>query len=55
VDLTNRVKFLEDCVCGALGIDDSRIFRVVLDKLDAEQEQTVIEIKPMAAGQRRAA
>ena len=45
VDLTNRVKFLEDCVCTALGIDDSHIFRVVLTKHDSETEMTVIEIR----------
>jgi Holliday junction resolvase RusA-like endonuclease len=43
-DLTNRVKFLEDCVCTALGIDDSRVFRVVLTKHDSETEMTVVRI-----------
>ncbi|MBX3473538.1 MAG: RusA family crossover junction endodeoxyribonuclease [Planctomycetes bacterium] len=47
VDLTNRVKFLEDCLCSALGIDDSHIFRVVLNKLHAEEEQTCIELRPL--------
>lgn len=56
VDLTNRVKFLEDCLCQALGIDDSQVFRVVLAKLDAEEEQTVIELRPLpAAAGRKAA
>jgi Holliday junction resolvase RusA-like endonuclease len=56
VDLTNRVKFLEDCVCAALGIDDSRIFRVVLVKVDSAEEQTVIEMRALAghAGRRAA-
>lgn len=45
VDLTNRVKFIEDCVCGALGIDDSHIFRVVMNKHDSETELTEIEIR----------
>ncbi len=44
VDLTNRVKFLEDCVCDALGIDDSSIFRVVLNKHDSTTEETVVLI-----------
>ncbi|MBE7492399.1 MAG: RusA family crossover junction endodeoxyribonuclease [Planctomycetes bacterium] len=48
VDLTNRVKFLEDCLCGALGIDDSRIFRVVLNKVHADEEQTRIELHTLA-------
>lgn len=45
VDLTNRVKFLEDCACEALGIDDSSIFRVLLEKHDSEQERTVLELR----------
>ncbi len=48
VDLSNRVKFLEDCLCGALGIDDSHIFRVVLTKVHAEEEKTEIELRTMA-------
>ncbi|MCA8912542.1 MAG: RusA family crossover junction endodeoxyribonuclease [Planctomycetes bacterium] len=44
VDLTNRVKFIEDCVCTALGIDDSHIFRVVLNKHDSEDEVTEIKL-----------
>lgn len=47
VDLTNRVKFLEDCVCSALGIDDSHVFRVVLEKHDAETERTVLQLRVM--------
>lgn len=45
VDLTNRVKFLEDSVCEALGIDDSRIFRVLLEKHDSAQERTVLALR----------
>ncbi|MBZ0138018.1 MAG: RusA family crossover junction endodeoxyribonuclease [Planctomycetes bacterium] len=55
VDVSNRVKFIEDCVCTALGIDDSHIFRVVLTKRDAPQEFTLIEIRPLAAEDRDAA
>jgi len=46
IDLTNRVKFLEDCVCEALGIDDSHVFRVVLQKHDSIDESTVITLSP---------
>lgn len=42
VDVSNRVKFLEDCLCQALGIDDRQFFRVVLTKHHAEAEQTTI-------------
>lgn len=44
VDLTNRIKFLEDCVCEALGIDDSAIFRVVMNKHDSDTEETAVRI-----------
>lgn len=46
LDLTNRVKFLEDCIAASLGIDDRLFFRVVLDKLHADHERTVIRILP---------
>ena len=55
VDLTNRIKFLEDCVCAALGIDDSRVFRVVMLKQHADEEQTCIELRPMSQPGRMAA
>lgn len=55
VDLSNRVKFIEDCVCDALGIDDSHIFRVVLNKRDAAEDLTLIEIRPLADEDREAA
>lgn len=45
VDVSNRIKFIEDCVCEALGIDDSHIFRVVLTKHQSDNELTCIEIR----------
>lgn len=51
VDLTNRVKFLEDCICEAIGIDDSHIFRTVLNKHDSTDESTTVEIRE--TGQQR--
>jgi Holliday junction resolvase RusA-like endonuclease len=50
VDLSNRVKFLEDCVCGALGIDDSHVFRIVLEKHDSDSERTVMHIREIETG-----
>jgi Holliday junction resolvase RusA-like endonuclease len=44
VDVTNRVKFLEDCLCSALGIDDRQFFRVVLTKHHSDAEQTNVTI-----------
>lgn len=46
VDVTNRVKFLEDCIASCLGIDDSQFFRVVLNKLHADHERTVVKVLP---------
>ena len=46
VDLSNRVKLLEDSISSCLGIDDRQFFRVVLTKLHAEHERTVIRILP---------
>ena len=45
VDVSNRVKFLEDCIADCLGIDDRQFFRVVLNKLHADHERTVVEIR----------
>lgn len=53
VDLTNRIKFLEDCIAQCLGIDDRQFFRVVLDKLHADHERTIIEIHPYKDNQQR--
>ncbi|MHC4840265.1 MAG: RusA family crossover junction endodeoxyribonuclease [Planctomycetota bacterium] len=47
VDLTNRVKFLEDSICDALGIDDSLIFRVMLVKKHSLEEQTILHLHPL--------
>jgi Holliday junction resolvase RusA-like endonuclease len=56
VDVSNRIKFIEDCVCEALGIDDSQIFRVVLTKHHSDNELTCIEIRRReAAGDQEAA
>jgi Holliday junction resolvase RusA-like endonuclease len=45
VDLSNRIKFIEDCVCEALGIDDSHVFRIVLTKHHSESEMTCLEVR----------
>jgi Holliday junction resolvase RusA-like endonuclease len=45
VDLSNRVKFIEDCVCEALGIDDSHVFRIVLTKHHSDTEMTSLEVR----------
>ena len=49
LDLTNRVKFLEDCVAARLGIDDCQFFRVLLTKFHAEHERTLVSVHPYGA------
>lgn len=45
LDISNRIKSVEDCICKAIGIDDSQIFRVVAEKCVTDcEEQTVISI-----------
>lgn len=43
-DISNREKFFIDSVFEALGLDDSQIFRIELEKVDSEKEFTKIEI-----------
>lgn len=52
VDVSNRIKFLEDCLCHALGIDDRQFFRVTLTKIHSDTEQTEIAITRFAADER---
>ena len=54
VDVTNRVKFIEDCISRCLGIDDSQFFRVVLNKLHADHERTVVKVLPYTPQQNAA-
>ena len=45
VDLSNRIKFLEDCLCEAMGIDDSRIFRLTLTKRQSKDDRVVVRVE----------
>jgi Holliday junction resolvase RusA-like endonuclease len=49
VDLTNRIKFLEDCVREALGIDDRQIFRVIMNKHHSDVQRTVVTLDLLRA------
>lgn len=45
LDISNRLKSCEDCICKAIGIDDSQIFRIVAEKIPTDtEEQTVISL-----------
>lgn len=45
LDISNRIKSCEDCLCNSIGIDDSQIFRVVAEKCVTDfDEQTVISL-----------
>lgn len=41
IDVTNRVKLLEDCLKSAGGIDDSQHIRVVLDKQQGKERTDI--------------
>jgi Holliday junction resolvase RusA-like endonuclease len=41
IDLTNRVKLLEDCLKEAGGIDDSQHLRFILDKQQGEERSEI--------------
>ena len=41
-DASNRVKFIEDVISKAVGVDDSRFFRVTVEKHDAAVTETEI-------------
>lgn len=44
LDLTNRIKLLEDALKDVGGVDDSQNFKVFLEKLQGERERTIIWI-----------
>lgn len=49
IDLTNRVKLLEDCVRDALDIDDSQTFAASLEKhQDPGHERVEIEVEEVS-------
>lgn len=50
LDVTNRVKFLEDCIAAALHYDDRRHWRVIAEKRDAKQEGVAVEITAFEGG-----
>jgi len=41
-DLDNRLKFLIDSICMALGIDDKMIFKIVVEKIQHDEEEKCI-------------
>lgn len=43
-DASNRIKLLEDAVCEGLGIDDSRVIRLTVQKVDAKVEAVGVHI-----------
>jgi Holliday junction resolvase RusA-like endonuclease len=47
VDLSNRIKLVEDAVMRALGCDDSQVFELHLQKVPSEEEAIVILVEVM--------
>lgn len=49
VDVSNRVKLLEDAVCEGLGVDDCRVRRLVVEKFDAHDERADVIVEAWRA------
>ena len=47
LDVSNRIKVIEDLLCNALGIDDSLIFDLHAKKRIAEKESISLCIRPL--------
>jgi len=48
VDVSNRVKLLEDALFEALGVDDSLVFRLVVEKIDSYDEYVHINLQEVS-------
>ncbi len=44
-DISNLIKFVEDCLNGYVWKDDSQIFRIIGEKIYGENPRTIINIK----------
>ena len=44
-DLSNRIKCLEDAICESLGIDDSQIFKIMMEKVDGTEKKVEVIIR----------
>lgn len=42
LDVSNRVKLLEDCLKEAAGVDDAQNLRIVLDKLEGKERTEIL-------------
>lgn len=45
VDLSNKLKMVEDCVCQALDFDDKSIFQIRMNKVLGNSKTTTIAIE----------
>lgn len=55
VDLSNRIKLLEDLVAKLCGFDDSAVSILKAEKIECPSEHTVVEVKVLRASSSEAA
>ena len=48
VDVSNRVKLLEDALFEALGVDDSLVFRLVVEKINSDDERVHVNLQEVS-------
>jgi len=49
-DISNRLKCLEDAICEGLGIDDSQVFQIEIEKREDERERIEVRILCVESG-----
>lgn len=48
VDVSNRVKLLEDALFEALGVDDCLVFKLTVEKIDSDNEYVHINLQEVS-------
>ena len=48
VDISNRVKLLEDALFEALGVDDCLVFKLTVEKIDSDDEYVHINLEEVS-------
>lgn len=48
VDVSNRVKLLEDALFEALGVDDCLVFKLTVEKIDSDDEYVHINLEEVS-------
>ncbi len=45
LDVSNRIKAIEDVLCGMIGIDDRLVFKVMAEKRESNMDRVSLEIR----------